>query len=49
MTSDQFRFRKGKGADDAFIRLRRSVQFNDKKDTIVLFVDIEGALITFSG
>ena len=40
---DQFGFRKGKGVDDAFLRLRRAIKFNDQKYTIAIFIDIEGA------
>ena len=40
---NQFGFRKGKGADDVFIHLRNAVKYNDKKYTLVIFVDIEGA------
>ena len=40
---DRFGFSKGKGVDDAFIRLRRAIKFNDQKYTITIFIDIEGA------
>ena len=39
---NQLGFRKGKGADDAFIKLKRAVKHSNRKYVIVLFVDIEG-------
>ena len=40
---NQFGFKKGKGTHDAFLSLRRAIQFSDKKYIIAIFIDIEGA------
>ena len=40
---NQFGFRKGKGVDNTFIKLRGTVRNSDEKNVIVLFVDIYGA------
>ena len=39
----QFGFRQGRGTNDAFICLRRAIKQNDRKYSVILFVDIEGA------
>ena len=39
----QFGFRKGKDTDDAFISIKKAISSNNKKYTVALFVDIEGA------
>ena len=40
---NQYGFKKGKGTDDAFVNVRRAIQFTDKKYIIAIFIDIEGA------
>lgn len=42
-SSKQFGFKKGKGADDAFLNLKETILSNDQRYAVALFVDIEGA------
>ena len=42
-STKQFVFRKGKRVDDAFLNIRRTIKYCDKKYAVAPFVDIEGA------